>query len=198
MTNGLLAAEFTPVECDATAADFVFVGELRMLKGVDVALEALAIVNRKRRVTAVIAGGGPDAEKFKQLAQSLGLGEVVTFPGVLRARVGFEMGRVLLVPSRAESLPYIVLEAVAAGLPLLATNVGGIPEIIKAPFGPLLPAGDVAALARAMGDALDRPDAMKAQALQLREAIRDQFTVQRMATTVTDFYTGAHELQRAA
>ena len=108
------------------------------------------------------------------------------------------MGRVLLVPSRAESLPYIVLEAVAAGLPLLATDVGGIPEIIAAPFGSLLPAGDVEALARAMEDALERPDAMRAQALDLQEAIRDRFTVQRMATAVTDFYTGPHELQRAA
>lgn len=198
VTNGLLASEFTLVECADTAADFVFVGELRLLKGVDVALKALAVVNRKRRATAVIAGGGPDAEQFKMLAQTLGLGELVTFPGVLAARAGFAMGRVLLVPSRAESLPYIVLEAVAAGLPLLATDVGGIPEIVTAPFGSLLPAGDVAALACAMEDALERPDAMRTGALGLRDAIRDRFTVQRMATAITDFYSGPHELQRAA
>ncbi len=198
VTNGLLATEFLPLTSDTNAADFVYVGELRMLKGVDVALEALAIVNKERRATAVFAGDGPDAEKFKRQAQSLGLADLVTFPGMMRAREAFAMGRVLLVPSRAESLPYIVLEAVAAGLPLLATNVGGIPEIIAEPFGPLLPPGDSPALANAMLGALATPKALQDNAKALREAIRDRFSVATMAGTITAFYGASKQLQVAA
>jgi len=67
------------------------------------------------------------------------------------------------VPSRAESLPYIVLEAAAAGLPMLATNVGGIPEIFGSQAGELLPAGDAASLAAAIRTALDMPLAERQQ-----------------------------------
>ena len=58
------------------------------------------------------------------------------------AREAFRLGRTLVVPSRAESLPYIVLEAAAAGLPLLASDVGGIPEIVAGTDTDLLPPGD--------------------------------------------------------
>ena len=66
------------------------------------------------------------------------------------AREAFALGRALVVPSRAESFPYIVLEAAAAGLPLLATNVGGIPEIVSGTDTALLPPEDADALAQAM------------------------------------------------
>ena len=198
VTNGLLAGEFNAVATRADAADFVFVGELRMLKGVDVALEALALLNQRRAASAVFVGDGPDATRFQEQARRLGLGDRVTFTGVMRAREAFALGRVLLVPSRAESLPYIVLEAVAAGLPLLATNVGGIPEIVAAPFGPLLPPGDIPALAAAMADAMERPGVMRKKAGGLQEAVRQRFTVSTMANAITDFYFVRRALQKAA
>ena len=198
VTNGLLDSEFDTVATSADAADFVFVGELRMLKGVDVALDALASINRTRPVTAVVVGDGPDAGAFKQQAQALGIGAQVTFAGAMRARDAFALGRVLLVPSRAESLPYIVLEAVAAGLPLLASYVGGIPEIIPPAFGPLLPPGDVAAWAAAMAAVRDQPIAARANALSLRDAVRQRFTVATMAGAITEFYATPRVLQAAA
>ena len=72
------------------------------------------------------------------------------------------MGRALVVPSRAESFPYIVLEAAAAGLPMLATDVGGIPEIVAGTDTALLPPEDDVALAEAMLRVLD--DAGQARA----------------------------------
>ena len=198
VVNGLMSAEFLPVISDENAADFVFVGELRMLKGVDVALEALAIVNKTHRATAIFAGDGPDAAKFKQQAQSLDLADLVAFPGMMRARDAFALGRVLLVPSRAESLPYIVLEAVAAGMPVLASNVGGIPEIIAHPFGPLLPPGDRIALAGAMLDAMAHKKALRENAIGLRDSIRDRFSVTTMAGAVTGFYGAAQGMRVAA
>ena len=196
--NGLLPHDFVPLPPAPVAADFVFVGELRMLKGVDVALDALKIVNRSQRATAVFAGDGPDSTRFKAQAQALGLDALVSFPGMLPARQAFARGRVLVMPSRAESLPYIVLEAVAAGMPVLATSVGGIAEIIAPQVQALLPPGDPAALAAAMLDALQQPTKLQLQAQMLRAEAQNRFSVAAMASSITDFYRAAPALRRAA
>ena len=141
--NGLAPSEFATVPTDRDAADFLFIGELRDLKGVDVLLHALHRVGQRREVSAVIVGDGPDAQKFKELANSLGLSETVRFCAPQAARKAFALGRTLIVPSRAESLPYIVLEALAAGKPTIATDVGGISEIFRGRSGSLLSAGDI-------------------------------------------------------
>ena len=85
-----------------------------------------------RHLRADIVGDGPDRQRFETQAADLGLGGAVSFTGAMPARTAFARGRLLVVPSRAESLPYVVLEAAAAGMPMIATRVGGIPEI----FGP--------------------------------------------------------------
>src|SRR5205085_1447176 len=148
--NGVGPEEFEPVTPEPDAADIVFVGELRALKGVDVLIEAIARLHAaKKPARAVLVGGGPDAAAFRALAQQRGLSDAITFPGPMPARTAFALGRILAVPSRAESLPYIVLEALAAGMPTIATKVGGIPEIYGAAHDRLIPPGDVDALAAA-------------------------------------------------
>ena len=148
--NGLSPSEFAAVPTDRDAADFLFIGELRELKGVDVLLHALHRVRQARDVSAVIVGDGPEAQTFKDLAGSLGLAETVRFSPPQPARKAFTLGRTLIVPSRAESLPYIVLESLAARKPTIATDVGGISEIFRGRRGSLLPAGDVEKLAEAI------------------------------------------------
>ena len=93
---------------------------------------------------------GSGGVRGRRCAQQ-GLAERVRFVGAKPARAAFALGRLLVVPSRAESLPYIVLEAAAAGVPLIATRVGGIPEIFGPDSADLVPPGDPAALARAIG-----------------------------------------------
>ena len=191
--NGVAAAEFAPVPPAADASDVVFVGELRRLKGVDVLIEALGLLSAGGRpVSATIVGSGPEAAEFEALARTRGLAKV-TFPGAMPAREAFARGRLLIVPSRAESLPYIVLEGAAAGLPMLATNVGGIPEI----FGPhgrrLLPPGDAARLAEAIRAALADPAAAQASAQALRERVRTHFSAEAMVQGVLAAYREALE-----
>ena len=129
--------------------DLVFVGELRTLKGVDVLIEAIALLAREgRTVTTTIVGDGPDRARSKP--RRANLGQTIRFVGAKPARAAFALGRLLVVPSRAESLPYIVLEAAAAGLPLIATHVGGIPEIFGPDAADLVPPGDAGALAGAI------------------------------------------------
>ena len=121
------------------ATDLVCIGELRPVKAIDILIEALAILKQSGwPVTATIVGEGPDDEKLKAQARQCGLVDEVRFVGYQPARVAFAMGRMLVIPSRAESLPYVVLEAAAAGVPIIATDVGGVPEI----FGPVFRAPD--------------------------------------------------------
>ncbi len=131
--NGVWPAEFEPVSVKSDAADLLFIGDMRMLKGVDVLLEAIAILNAAKPVSACLVGDGPDLEQFKAQAAALGLADKVKFPGRMAARQAFAMGRILVMPSRAESFPYVVLEACAAGVPLIASAVGGIPEVLGPP-----------------------------------------------------------------
>jgi glycosyltransferase involved in cell wall biosynthesis len=195
--NGVAAPEFAPVVPTAEASDILFIGELRRLKGVDVLIEALGLLAATGRpVSATIVGSGPEGAEFAALARVRGLANV-TFPGAMPAREAFARGRLLIVPSRAESLPYIVLEAAAAALPMVATNVGGIPEI----FGPhsdrLLPPGDAGKLAAAIVAALADPEGMRACAQALQDRVRTEFNADAMVQAVLGAYHAAAE-QRAA
>jgi len=186
--NGLLPEEFAAHTPAPDAADFLFIGELRHLKGVDVLLHALKRVVAERPARAVAVGAGPDADAFKELARELGLAQHVSFPGALPFSKAAPQGRVLVMPSRAESFPYVVLEAGAAGMPMLASNVGGIPEIVEGTDTQLLPPGDDAALAGAMLAALADPQAVRERASRLKLSIARRFTVERMCGDILDFY----------
>jgi glycosyltransferase involved in cell wall biosynthesis len=185
--NGVAAAEFLPVATDPEATDLVFVGELRLLKGVDVLIKAIAALTRDgRNTTATIVGEGPDRNAFESAAQHVG--PAIRFVGAKPARAAFALGRLLVVPSRAESLPYIVLEAAAAGVPLIATRVGGIPEIFGPDAADLVPQGDPAALAAAIGAALENPTASSEAALRLQSRVRAAFSADAMTTAVLAAY----------
>lgn len=186
--NGLQPSDFATPELVDDATDVLFIGELRAIKGVDVLLIALAGLNRERPVTATIVGSGPDAESLKALARNIGLGDRVRFPGAMPASAAFRLGRVLAVPSRAESFPYVVLEAGAAGLPLVSTNVGGIPEIVETTDTALIPPDDVDALVAALAAVLGDPKAAAARAARLRQRVAEKFTVSEMTRAVLDFY----------
>ena len=85
----------------------------------------------------------------------LGLAEAVRFIGHVKARYGFSKGRLLVVPSRGDSMPYVVIEAAAAGIPMVAANVGGIPEIFGPHTDALFAPNIVGAMADAIETALD-------------------------------------------
>ncbi len=190
--NGVSKGEFAPVATDAQPSDVVFVGELRALKGVDVLIEAIAgLALAGKTITANIVGAGPDRGSFEALVAARGLRQSVRFLGAMPARSAFTSGRIVVVPSRAESLPYIVLEAAAAGIPVIATCVGGIGEIFAAQADRLVPPGDPDALGKAIDGALsDYPAAVEA-ARDLQARIRACFSVDAMTESVLAAYAGA-------
>lgn len=187
--NGVSEGEFAPVPRRPDATDLLFIGELRRLKGVDILIQAIALLHQRGRpVTATIVGDGPDAGAFRQQVSDAGLAGHVTFPGAMPARDAFGRGRLLVIPSRAESLPYVVLEAGAAGLPLLASAVGGISEILGPDADRLVPPGSDWALAAAIGHAFDDWDETLALAARLRERVQAGFSVAAMTDGVLAAY----------
>ena len=186
--NGLLPSDFEEHAPAEDAVDIVFIGELRHAKGIDLLLEALAAVRLNRNVKALIVGDGPDAAVLREMAEALGLSGVVSFPGAMPARLAFNKARILAIPSRWESFPYIVLEAAAAGIPMITTAVGGLPEIVHGTDTKLVPPDDVPSLVDAINEALAAPEEAVARARRLRVAVQSRFTVDRMARDIADLY----------
>ncbi len=197
--NGVGAAEFAPITPRSDATDIVCVGELRPVKAFDILIAALAALRRRGRiVSATIAGEGPQRDELEAHASHLGVGDQVRFAGHRPAREAFAMGHMLVIPSRAESLPYVVLEAAAAAVPIIATRVGGIPEI----FGPhaqhLIAPDDTTALVAAIDTALDDPEAAARVARALQQRVRSEFSATTMVENGLAAYRDALGLRHLA
>jgi len=187
--NGVTAAEFDPVARADDATDIVYVGEFRHIKGADLLIDAVARLHADgKRVTLTLAGDGEELETLKAQIQGLGLGQPARFIGHVKARHGFSKGKVLVVPSRGDSMPYVVIEAAAAAIPMVAANVGGIPEIFGSHTDGLFAPNSAGAMADAIETALDNPDAGLARTKSLRERVLTHFSQKAMVEGVLAGY----------
>lgn len=146
------------------------VGRLSPEKGVDVLLAACARLQSSGATFSVlIAGDGPESDRLIALARQLGLDRRVRFLGNVHDIGSVYRGiDLLVIPSRSEGLPNVLLEAIAADLPVLATDVGAISEVLADPLaGVVVPPADPTALADAIGTVYalrQSPDARAARA----------------------------------
>lgn len=187
--NGLKEKEFEECSDEDAEYDFVYVGELRMLKGIDILLQSIAEVKKTRSISVLIVGAGPDEAYFREQIDILKLSKSVEISApIFPATNAFRQGRCVVMPSLAESFPYIVLEALAGRCPLITTEVGGISEI----FGPykndLIPASDVPALAEALVNAMENPQQIMSRSVQIQDYIRSQFGLQKMLDEIKSYY----------
>ena len=190
--NGVTADEFDPIAVADDATDIVYVGEFRHIKGADILIDAVARLRADGKpVTLTLAGDGEELEALKAQIARLGLNDAVRFIGHVKARTGFSKGRVLVVPSRGDSMPYVVIEAAAAGIPMVAANVGGIPEIFGEHTEALFAPNIVGAMADAIETALDDPDGALARARSLRERIFLHFSQKAMVEGIMAGYRDA-------
>jgi glycosyltransferase involved in cell wall biosynthesis len=190
--NGVTAGEFDPIVKAPDATDIVYVGEFRHIKGADLLIDAVARLRADGKpVTLTLAGDGEELEALKAQIQRLGLTEAVRFIGHVKARHGFAQGSLLVVPSRGDSMPYVVIEAAAAGIPMVAANVGGIPEIFGSHSDALFAPNLASAMADAIEIALEDPAATLARAKSLRERIFLHFSQKAMVEGVMAGYREA-------
>jgi len=129
-------------------------------KGLDRLIAALpAIRQRHPDAILLLVGDGPERPALETMAANLGLSRYVRFAGVRHdvPRL-LTAAAVFVLPSLTEALPTALAEAMAAGVPVIGSAVGGIPEMIQdGVTGILVPPGDVDALAAAVADVLDQP-----------------------------------------
>ncbi len=189
--NGLRPEEFEAVRNAKGASDFLYVGMMRDLKGPDLFLDALAEASDalSKSLTATMVGDGADKPRYEAQARSLGKRVHVTFQPAMPAREAFSLGRIMVVPSRAEAMPYIVLEALAAGKPMIASAVGGIPEI----FGPESPAlirPATGELGQRMASAIKDEKVFKA-AMPSQKDLKAKFSASVMAEQIEAAYMDA-------
>ena len=187
--NGLSSFEFEPVLPSKDAADFLYIGMMRDLKGPDVFLDAMRILNSsaEKKFTAHFVGDGPDKETYVKTIKKYGLENQITVHDAMPARNAFAMAKLVVVPSRAESMPYLVLEALAAAKPLVATNVGGIPEIFEGSDHQLIEPGNANELATGMLNAIENPDSQKI-ASGFSHELQKRFTVEVMGRHIEKAY----------
>lgn len=186
--NGVRPSEFTPHILNEDASDFVFLGEIREVKGVDLLVEAIANLKQTHNASVCVVGEGPLRDEMITRAQTLGVTENMTWPGAMPASEAFKRGRIFVMPSRNESFPYVVLEAAAQGIPALVTDVGGVAEITEPGDAFLMKHDCVNTLTTAMANALDHPEALQERTRALRERVRTHFSTAGMATSIVDIY----------
>jgi len=188
--NGLAHNEFDPLPCDPDARDFVFIGEFREAKGIGYLIDAIGDVKAKdgRPATMAMAGSGPEFEQTKAKIARMGLNPRIELLGVKPVRQALTRGHCLVVPSLAESLPYVILEGASAGRPVISTNVGGIHEIFGPTSDSLFPAADTPALRAAMQKYMDQPEAALAEAKVRLDYIRPRFSISHMVDQIEALY----------
>lgn len=173
----------------ANASRLVFVGSLAVLyKGPDVLLRALAMC-QDVAPSLVMIGDGRERPQLESLARELGIADRVTFSGQLPAgaaiRRELDAADLFVLPSRADALPRALIEAMARGLPCIATHVGGIPELLATED--LVASGSPAALAAALSAMLRDPVRMlEAAQRNLRRA--DEFAAPLLSKRRAEFY----------
>lgn len=161
--NVVDTALFAPRDFAPTREDnrkhLLLVALLDPKKGVPYLLKALACLRKKREDFILdIVGDGPNRAEYREMADSLGLADSVRFHG-LKTKVEIaelmRQSNFFVLPSIWENLPCVLIEAMASGLPIVATKVGGIPEILTDEVGELVPPANPEALAAAIEHMLD-------------------------------------------
>ena len=162
---------------------------LEPFKGVDVFLRAVAkLVKPHPDWRFVVFGSGSDAERLTALARELRIADRVDMPGFVPGVDALRRMRVYVLSSYWENAPMALLEAMAGGVPVVATAVDGVPEIVDSSVAQLVPAGDPSAIASAIERlcADDRLRDAQTDAAKLR--VEECFTADRNAQLVGDLY----------
>ncbi|MCF6369968.1 glycosyltransferase family 4 protein [Rhizobium halophilum] len=187
--NGVKEWEFEPVASATDAADFLYIGMMRDLKGPDVFIDAFVRAEQLlgRPLKALMVGDGPDRDRYDATIRERGIGARIRMLPAMPARDAFAMARTVVVPSRAEAMPYIVIEALAAQKPVVASRVGGIPEILGAESKALAAPGDAQNLAKIMVAAESEPD-WQNRVMPKPDTFRAVFSSAAMADSMLDLY----------
>jgi glycosyltransferase involved in cell wall biosynthesis len=155
-----------------------WVGRMSREKGADVLLESLALLG-DRSVHASLIGDGPDRPMLEGRARALGIADHITWHGIVpEARRLFAAFDVFVLSSRTEGTPIVLFEAMAAGVPIVTTGVGGVPDVVGMGEALLVPAEDPRALADGIRAIRGDPAAAARRVCAARIRLEQSFGVQ--------------------
>jgi len=177
---------------DAEAPPMVgVIGRLSPEKGVDLALQVHRIVARHLPTARLlVVGEGPEQVALKNHAERLGISPSVGWLGYREdVEEVYRQLAVLLIPSRSEGLPNVALEAMGYGVPVVATSVGGIPEVVNdGESGLLAPSGDAEALAHRVLCILKDPSLRRRLGQRARQEMASRFSLETRLRALRGIY----------
>ena len=168
----------------------LFVALLTPIKGVPYLLQALSRLREKRQDFILdVVGDGPNRKEYGELSRKLQLEDIVYFHGLkTKQEVAkfMKYSNFFVLPSEWENLPCVLIEAMSSGLPIVATKVGGIPEIINKKVGVLVPPKNVNALSKAIAYMLDHYKDYSAKAIS--EYANSNFSYEAVGKKLDNIY----------
>ena len=172
--------------------DILFVGRLTKAKGVDVLLKAIGMLKEKyhKEIKAAIVGEGYLKGELKKLVIKLGIDKEVEFLGVRKdiARI-MKSAKIFVLPSRWEGLPLTILEAMSNRMSIIATKVGGIPEVIEnGKEGILVPPEDLEALARAVIKLFEDRKLRVKLGINAYKKVKEKYSIEVYTKNILDLY----------
>ncbi|MEW5925077.1 MAG: glycosyltransferase family 4 protein [Candidatus Zixiibacteriota bacterium] len=195
---------FNAIECDESIIrdrrnnrasedllNVVAAGRLSREKGYDILLEAVSLIRESPPPFMIsIYGHGPDEEMLKNMAEKLGITDVIKFCGFVDdIKPIFRRADFMVLPSRSEGMPNVVLEAWSQKLGVLSTAVGGVPEMIEpGQNGLLVPSEDPKALGEGLLQALNNPAKMDEYGEKGFETVRERYSYQKQAELLEKIY----------
>jgi colanic acid/amylovoran biosynthesis glycosyltransferase len=174
-------------------ATILFVGRLVAVKGQTVLLEAVArLAARGHRVRVIVAGEGPLRQTLERLAEQLGLASQVSFPGAVgqdEIHALYASATIFCLPSFAEGVPCVLMEAMAMELPVVSTRITGIPELVEdGRTGVLVVPGRVDQLSDALEQLLCSSPLRKEMGSRAREKVIQEFNSQSSAEALYELF----------
>jgi glycosyltransferase involved in cell wall biosynthesis len=191
--NAVDCNRFKPSHADTDSAfRVVFVGRHVRVKGLDVLLRAWALLERPINARLVLAGDGPEHQRLIALCQQLGLSESVEFPGLVHdVPALLAQAHLYVQASHQEGLPNSVLEAMAAGLAVVATRVSGHEDVVmNGKTGLLVPAGDPITLASALQKLIVDAALRRRMGFAGRETVSLRFSTPAIIEQLLTLYVG--------
>lgn len=193
---GVDPARYAPAPHDGQ--HLLFVGRLAAVKGVPVLFDALRRLDRPGlRVTVI--GDGPDRAALERQAEGLPV-TLLGYRSQSEVAAMLAQTDVFVLPSFAEGVPVVLMEALASGVPVVTTQIAGIPELVTPETGVLVAPGDVGALADAMATLLDDPQRRRSMGSAGRSRVAADYDVSveaaRLSSLFTAYTRGEHPPKR--
>ena len=193
IANGIRPLDLPPRPPAEPGVEVLYAGRLRTRKAVAVLIEAFARVHDQTPNARLrLAGDGEQRPALEAQVRQLGLAEAVHFAGAVphdRMPGLYAAADIFCLPSLYEGFPLAILEAMAAGLPVVATRVAGNPEAVEdGVHGRLVEVEDVAALAAALLDLIEDDEGRRRMGRQARQRVDQEFSIERIGATYRELW----------